>query len=250
MKRTMKNGCLLLLLAICLSLFAACGEKPVTPDGEERIALTNDQLYERAVFDAVVAEESEICPLVNLTAESDLATVRDGKVLLITFHHYPTSYIPGTVNSDIGYYMWTFTDKEIKEWYQNHHEGVDDWRLRFCQLLGMSETSTNTYFSAVWADLDDVIRPAYQTDPTKPMTTSLGQDVGEDYTDWFNGQYVYSFSSERLDWRNPWTRLGYSYDWADNGVEYGLSEFLILKGADVEVEFTYTVEEFLAYLAQ
>ena len=48
----------------------------------------------------------------------------------------------------------------------------------------------------------------------------------------------------------PWTRLGYTYDWADNGQEYGLSEFLIRQGAEVEVAFTMTTEEFIAWLGE
>ena len=48
----------------------------------------------------------------------------------------------------------------------------------------------------------------------------------------------------------PWTRLGYTYDWADNGTEYGLTEFIVNSGAEVEVEFTQNMDEFLDQLCQ
>ena len=48
----------------------------------------------------------------------------------------------------------------------------------------------------------------------------------------------------------PWTRLGYTYDWAENGEEYGLSEFLLTDGAEVTVEFTKTLEEFLRWAGE
>ena len=41
--------------------------------------------------------------------------------------------------------------------------------------------------------------------------------------------------------------MGYTYDWADNGTEYGLSEFLIFKGADATVAYTDPVQEFVDY---
>ena len=46
----------------------------------------------------------------------------------------------------------------------------------------------------------------------------------------YEGQNIAVFTptvSYSEDNRYPWTRLGYTYDWADNGKEYGLSESLI-----------------------
>ena len=37
-------------------------------------------------------------------------------------------------------------------------------------------------------------------------------------------------------------------DYADNGTEYGLSEFLVNQNSTVDVEFTYTVDEMVEYL--
>lgn len=45
-------------------------------------------------------------------------------------------------------------------------------------------------------------------------------------------------------------RMRYTYDWADNGTNYGLTEFIIRDGSPVDVEFTYTNEKFLNWLAE
>ncbi len=70
--------------------------------------------------------------------------------------------------------------------------------------------------------------------------------MDEEFELWFNDNIIGSYYSEYL---YPWTRLGYTYDWADNGTEYGLSEFLVVEGAVVTVEYTMTTEEFLAYIS-
>ena len=78
------------------------------------------------------------------------------------------------------------------------------------------------------------------------MTTQLTEGADAAYREWFEDNIIWSY----FDSAYPWTRLGYTYDWADNGQEYGLSEFLIRQGAEVEVAFTMTTEEFIAWLGE
>ena len=101
--------------------------------------------------------------------------------------------------------------------------------------------------TGLWVNPSDVIRPAYQPDAAKgSMTTAFpeGQEIEESFLSWFNQNILDSYYYGNY----PWTRLGYTYDWADNGKEYGLTEFLIKKGAQVEVAFTETTSEFLQRL--
>lgn len=60
---------------------------------------------------------------------------------------------------------------------------------------------------------------------------------------WFEKNTISSYYTGAY----PWTRLGHTYDWADNGTDYGLSEFIIFKGAEVTVECTYDLEAFAEY---
>ena len=46
----------------------------------------------------------------------------------------------------------------------------------------------------------------------------------------------------------PWTRLGYTYDWADNGQAYGLSEFIVKQDSDVKVAYTVELDEMIQKL--
>ena len=79
------------------------------------------------------------------------------------------------------------------------------------------------------------------------MTDYFTGQVDEAYQKWFEETMEQSYVPTS---GSPWTRLGYTYDWADNGTEFGLSEFLIRQGSDVQVEFTYVTDEFLHWLKQ
>ncbi|GHV31027.1 hypothetical protein AGMMS4952_18950 [Spirochaetia bacterium] len=57
--------------------------------------ISDEDLYQAAVFDAMIAEPDEIMPLVTLSNDDPLTTWNDGKVLLLTAHRYPDSYIAG-----------------------------------------------------------------------------------------------------------------------------------------------------------
>ena len=102
--------------------------------------------------------------------------------------------------------------------------------------------------ASVGADFADLLyRPAFVTDPAAGMTLSY-QPTGDDdfdtmYKAWFDSNVIWSY----YDSAYPWTRLGYTYDWADNGTEYGLSEFIIFSGADVAIEYTCSVRDFVRY---
>lgn len=202
-------------------------------------------LYTLAIKDSVFADDDEIMPLVEITKESELVTWNDtdNRVLLLTLNKYPDSYPPGEDITLSHGEVWTFTDKEFYAWYADNSGGVEDWLLRLHQLLGLPAQGDHTHITAMWVSPDDIIRPAYVTDITAQMDNEFDEDnmPDEQYIEWFDGNIIYSY----FDSAYPWTRLGYTYDWADNGREYGMSEFIVEQGAAVEVEYTKTVDEFL-----
>ncbi len=42
--------------------------------------------------------------------------------------------------------------------------------------------------------------------------------------------------------------MGYTYDWADNGQAYGLSEFIVKQDSDVKVAYTVELGEMIQKL--
>lgn len=206
----------------------------------------NAELYQAAVQDAMIITDDEIFPLVEISKDSALCTFNEkGQVLMLTYHSYPDSYIVGEDYTLTYGAVWTFTDQEIIQWYNNNKKGVTDWELRFKQLIGLPEERTYTHFSALWVDLDDITRPGYASKLTDTVgAATFVEEPDEEYKAWFDSNIIWSY----FDSAYPWTRLGYTYDWAAGGKDYGLSEFLIRKDALTHVEFTLSTEEFVDWL--
>lgn len=214
---------------------------------EEDTPKTAEELYAEAVRDAMTVESDEILPLVSLDKDEPHAVYdKEGRVLLFTFHKYPDSYPDGKdVKTEWGE-VWTFTGGELADWYQENKDEVTDWPARLRQLIGLTPDNEATHFTAMWVKPEDVKRPAnVQEIGDVTMTDSLPENTDEEFKEWFDDNIVWSY----FDSAYPWTRLGYTYDWAaDAEDEYGLSEFLVASGSEVEVAYTVTTDKMLSML--
>lgn len=205
-----------------------------------------DQLYAMATHDALTIEEDELFPLVCLTPQSGQVEWKNGKVLLATLNKKPQLYMPGGSLSLPGE-VWVVSARELADWYQTHKNGVSDWPTRLHQVVGVPLSSQYTHITALWVNPKDIIRPAYSTDISLPaMPTELPQNVSAEYREWFNANIIWSY----FDSSYPWTRIGYTYDWAAGSGEYGLTEFLIQKNAQVDVAYTRTIADHITHLEQ
>lgn len=196
-------------------------------------APTNEELYAKAVEDAKICKENEI---------EELFALSEGENLLVSWNNFPGEFPVGEYYTAVPELeLWCISYEEFENWYSENSKGVKDWNLRLEQLIGLPPEFGYTHFTAFTVKAEDVIRPAYQPDPTEQVTADIldGSALGE-HSEWFAGNEQWSY----VDSAWPWTRLGYTYDWSE-GNEKGLSEFLILSGSEVKVEWTITTEEFL-----
>ncbi|MDR1979671.1 MAG: hypothetical protein LBQ42_13130 [Synergistaceae bacterium] len=235
-----------ILASVLLTLFAAvcCASGGAIRAAEPTLA----ELFNAAVEDAKIAEEDEIRPLVTLARDDAMTEWNDkGQVKLYVLHNYPDSYIQGQDYVTSYGEVWVFSGRELVEWFKTNDENADDWNMRLKQLLGCPYEKDYGYFSAMWVTPADVKRPAYEPDPTKQISAlELPVDVDPSFAEWFAKNEIYSYETSA----QPWTRLGYTYDWARYGKEYGLTEFLIKKDATVFVEKTDTVDALIEWLKQ
>ena len=220
-------------------------EPPSNEDIEikEEVSL-KDRLH-NAYLDVIEAKEENIRSLLCLDENDDNFYWNEtkDKVLLFTFHRYPSSYPDGEEITFTWGESWVCSLKEYKNWYLNNIDNIKDPLLRTKQVLGMSDESKNTYITSMWFDPKDVCRPAYVTNTSRQMSLQFDDDVTEEYKEWFINQYYYSYDVAKL----PWTRLGYTYDWSEEAKDkYGLTEFIAWKGTTITVDKTLAVEEFVS----
>ena len=202
-----------------------------------------DAKFDAAVKDASEALEEEKFTVVTLDEFSDKVSWNADKtqLLVVTLTSNPDSYKEGeTVKSDS--VVWVVNEKELLMWFQDHKDGVRDWDLRFKQLFGEPRTSRATHMAFLWVSPNDLMRPAYVPDvKAYDMRTSFeGNDADNTermmwFKNWFDARAAKSY--EGPDAR-PWTRLGYTYDWGSDSDKYGLTEFIVVPGANMEVRFT------------
>ncbi len=243
--------CFLFAGAVLCGMEGLIGCSTVLPVGaaeetEANLELLNksdDELYYDAVKDAMTVEEEEMLPVISLARGEPYACYEDRgeRLLLITYHGEPQNYPTGASVRLRRGDVWVFAGGEMADWYEVNKKDLRDPGRRFRQLFGLSYDSPATYFTAFWVKPQDVIRPAYTTDITvKEVPGEFPVDMHPEYRQWFEDQIIEKY----FDGFEPWTRLGYTYDWAGNGTEYGLSEFLIKNGSEVEIAYTCTREEF------
>ena len=206
--------------------------------------ISQEELWERAMEDAVISEDDEVYELVCLVdGDENVIWDQEGRVLLVTWHDYQAECEAGdTMDPSLGD-IWATSLGEMISWYEDNSSSVDDWELRFSQLLGVHADEGYTRFTAFWISTDVVLRPAYVKDPTAQMINDYSAVGQGQYREWFDENIIWSYFESDY----PWTRLGYTYDWSGDG-DYGLTEFLVPAGSGGEIEFTYTTEEFVQWL--
>lgn len=241
--------CTLCLVTIVSIAISAVATNAVAVSQEPDKSTYAENPYMDAVKDAMSIEENEVYPVLTITKEDELVKWNeDGtKVLMLTMHKYPDSYQEGQKMELSWGESWVTCPLEMQKWVVEHQNEVEDeaWAQRIEMLLGMSADGSHTHFSALWVSPEDMFRPAYNNDITNGevlMAYEEAVDKDGEYKEWIDDTIVGYYFDNPF----PWTRLGYTFDYADNGTDYGMSEFVIRRGAEAEVAFTYTVDEMIA----
>ena len=197
----------------------------------------------------------DIYPLVTIEEGSDMASMSgdNTQVVLVVWHNDGDRFKDGEVTTlKDDEVLWAYTDKEFLKWFRENHEKVDNWDIRLKQLLGKAPDTDNRYFTVFWVRVTDVFRPAFFPEiNSNMMNTTFTNTLEEDTTAnamWFKNWFDKTNSSAGRRDANLWTRLGYTYDWGNPDSKYGLSEFIVKDGAEIEVKFTRKNRAFLTWL--
>ena len=205
----------------------------------------NKILYLAAKDDCNFADESERSLLACIAEDSPHAIYdENGRVLVGIFHDESNRFKKGeklVLNDKV---RFAFLPTEMKEWFELEGKYPEDFSLRLKQLLGMSPDTDCDSISFLWVYPKDISRPVSDCDISRQPLS---------YSDFMptDSKILFEESLEQAEIDGMlFTKLGYFYDWADNGRDYGLTSFTLMTGAKVEVKDTLSVAEYREELAR
>jgi hypothetical protein len=230
---------LLIAFLILFSLLSAGS----LPDRAFSQTPLQDQYY-NAVKDAEVAEPHEISR--NLIAvvpwDKNLTWRNLGKthseVLVVTWTSWIGYECMMGQSMVLCRELWVTTVPEIRNFCKRAELVPDNTAIRLEQLLGLPPGAGKTKFVELWVKPKDLFRPSpdpeisdHEAGLDFPVSDEFVK-VDREYKRWFNCLKEKSYGKDGY----PWTRLGYTYDWGNPDNEIGLSEFVVRKGATVEIQ--------------
>lgn len=241
-------GAALVLLGAC----APSGSAPATGPAAAAVGLSVEELYARAMADAALYEERDVLPLRGVDA------AEDGTVRVVTAT--PREWIQG--EGDLGDDTWVTVVPEVRDSCAGWPE--EDKRMRMRQLLGLQPTQPVEFVIEMEVPAAAMFRPAAnpaihtdtlcdtRADPDCALRFPAGVDSA--HVAWIASWMLASWKMpngypaagagefRRLGY--PWTRLGYTYNWAPGAPRYGASEYVVRRGTHVVVTGTPTIAEY------
>jgi hypothetical protein len=228
--------------ALCLAAGSLGAEEPADPS----LAI----LYAQATFDAAVFQVSH--------QSADLQAITEFPATVVTWtRHVPTeeqirrfayprhAFRPG--EDALTDQVWVTRVPQVQELCRRFDPAK--LRLALQQLLGMPpappEHAPDIFVTMRVLDRDGLFRPC--TDPCPgtrgPCSETFPEGVPAEHVEWMARQ---ALSSWQVPGGYPWTRLGYTYNWNPGASLFGASEFVVKKGARVEVTAITPTAEYCA----
>ncbi|MEL6579081.1 MAG: hypothetical protein AAFQ14_04975 [Cyanobacteria bacterium J06621_12] len=237
---------LLLAITICFTVFSLA----------PRLTKTNllPEVYYSALLDAEQISSDEIST--NLTAiVKDNPNIQwQGDRLKVSTYAKPKYFEVGS-HQTTSREVWVTVVPELQNFCTNYAQTGQEISPRIEQLLGLAPSHQPAKsIVELWVDAKDLFRPTPDPEISdheaelafRPANNFLR--VSPEYQDWFNSR-LNEFESQLKEMNPdhpavPWTRLGYTYDWGESTNHVGLSEFVLSKGAELEVESVSTVDNY------
>ena len=206
------------------------------------------ETYVRAIFDMALPEPwNTVKDLVDIQPDHEVTVTTWIREAQIKGFKDSRGHWLTTAPSDI----WGTVEPNLQQFcsaYATAHAGSrDQLTLRLEQRLGLPPASNKSTFVRVRIarPTQDVIFRPCMYPATATTTCPIGpppSDIDDSHKNWLYRQYYSSYGQARLS-SFPWTSLGYTFDWAPSAhadadtdfQKYGESEFVIRKGAPIEI---------------
>lgn len=213
--------------------------------------------YRAAIQDAaLVVPEKDVDTLIPITPENSFLVWNQSRtqILVVTWksqYVYERFIKPNTHSSRRDdQLLWVTVAPQVQAFCQRylaqHPNATEaDLTLRLKQYLGLNPAWEYDQFVELWVSPGDLFRPCVNPDITQrqcplnfagavPKVVGHTQGTGiQDYQSFYQTLYFRSIRAAL----QPWTGLGYTYDWGSPISRVGASEFILVPGA------AYTVKQ-------
>jgi hypothetical protein len=210
-----------LLAAILVALLTGCAAASAPP-------LTGS--YDDAIDRSAVFGQDKVHRLLTIDG-----TAKPVSVVTWTSKDTADKFYPPGPNR-VGVDVWVTRVPQLQNSCAAFPADPDALRLRLQQFLGLPAAPGARVVVLLEVDPADIFRPCPDPDPAKSeCAATFPPGIDTAYKAWFAEQVLARY---RQPDGYPWTRLGYTYDWAPGSTTIGASEFVIRKGAAVTVTAT------------
>jgi hypothetical protein len=229
------------------------GHLCVPSKSEARLLLRNWEAFDKAVSGARLPRTSGI--------SNELVTISpDQPVTVVTWIRAPQAEQLKTSRGSViaaADYTWVTVEPHLQQFcsafVRDYKPNEAALTRRLEQRLGLSPASSKAYFVRLRLEHPDsgvVFRPCGDPTPSGGhCSVGLPAKASAEYQQWLLNQYYVSYGRSLIS-EAPWTSLGYTFDWAPHrpsGYErFGESEFVIRKGAAIEIKDVVTTMQYCA----
>lgn len=214
-------------------------------DWQKLFEVQLQRAYQRAVEDAYNAQPDEVHhQLWAITPDNPQLIWRKSKeqkqVLMVTWTSWDGYSDRVGQKMDLEREIWVTAVPELQQFASQLDLSENSLILRLEQYLGLPPHNGKTKFVQMWVNSRDLFRPCPDSEINDTRCEiQFPPRVWRAHQYWFIDKMLTSYGEEGY----PLTRLGYTYDWGSLETEAGASEFVIRKGAEVEIEsVTETIE--------
>ena len=238
-------NCLLLVALLVLSLSQRAALR-------ENFQQPRQTIFQRTISDAALSDEKRIVRTLfalndanALLQWQDFATERHVKAVAwmnqAAFERYYQGKQLGTAPPEGVGRVWITLAPQVRQFCRSL--AVDDPRFRLQQYLGLDPNRSYERFVELWLRPADIFRPCADPEPNdsacdlafnrqrSPRVAGI-----TDYPAYFRRLVEESYTPTGA----PWTRLGYTYDWAYGDYGVGASEYIIVPGAQFRIGENYS----------
>ena len=212
--------------------------------------------FAAAILDAETADPSEVrADLVAVRADNDALIWRDEsrRQLLVASVHSEIDFEqfwsgPTGSTPEHRPLIWVTLVPELQLACSTWETTGNALSNRVGQFLGLVPDRQPDRILLLWVSPDRLFRPC--PDPEvddsicqlgEPDTAAAVPGLAEPYGDLYDELYRQSYPDGA-----PWTRLGYTYDWAPGSDGRGASEFVLLPGTQWTHEAASTLDDYCA----